>query len=577
MTQTPLSASDKPTRFRRVRAVLVALARKLKGRQPKQKLLTRLIVLNLVGLFILAGGILTLSESRQMLTSAYKKSLQAQAGIIAGALSQAARQDNFEFLEPSILQQLMGRRPSNDWQVRQAQAIMRNMRNVTDARLRLYANNGNLIIDSAELDRINVVARDLPPLPDDSVMQTGLQKLQSSIRRLIYGKSPVLNEITAADGYRLPEVASALKGQAASLQRQNQDGRDILTVAVPVQGYRAIIGALMISTRPGEIDAIIAEERRLVLELSLLALIISVITSLVAAGTIVVPVRRLATAMRGFGQNTPQLPGLESIPDLAQRGDEIGDLSSALRDMMQQLLQRIHTIDRFAADVAHELKNPLTSLHSAVQSLDQAKDDAQRRQLMEIIHNDIMRLNRLISDISNATRLDAELNRGESEVFDLASLADEMGAALAPDMAETHSIRLVVDTTAPCLVKAQKQRVAQIIDNLLTNAASFTEAGGNIFLTTRAEAGKALLLVADEGPGLVPQTEEKIFERFYTDRHRAPQKSVAVGHSGLGLSISRQIARAHGGDLSGTNRPDRSGAFFSLSLPLFSDDMRGDK
>jgi two-component system sensor histidine kinase ChvG len=413
VTQTPLSASDKPTRFRRVRAVLVALARKLKGRQPKQKLLTRLIVLNLVGLFILAGGILTLSESRQMLTSAYKKSLQAQAGIIAGALSQAARQDNFEFLEPSILQQLMGRRPSNDWQVRQAQAIMRNMRNVTDARLRLYANNGNLIIDSAELDRINVVARDLPPLPDDSVMQTGLQKLQSSIRRLIYGKSPVLNEITAADGYRLPEVASALKGQAASLQRQNQDGRDILTVAVPVQGYRAIIGALMISTRPGEIDAIIAEERRLVLELSLLALIISVITSLVAAGTIVVPVRRLATAMRGFGQNTPQLPGLESIPDLAQRGDEIGDLSSALRDMMQQLLQRIHTIDRFAADVAHELKNPLTSLHSAVQSLDQAKDDAQRRQLMEIIHNDIMRLNRLISDISNATRLDAYLFSGD--------------------------------------------------------------------------------------------------------------------------------------------------------------------
>lgn len=126
-------------------------------------------------------------------------------------------------------------------------------------------------------------------------------------------------------------------------------------------------------------------------------------------------------------------------------------------------------------------------------------------------------------------------------------------------------------------MEAQKQRVAQIIDNLLTNAASFTEAGGHIFLTTRAEDGQALLLVADEGPGLVPETEEKIFERFYTDRERAPQKPVAVGHSGLGLSISRQIARAHGGDLTGTNRPDRSGAFFSLSLPLLTDDMWDDK
>ena len=541
--------------------------------RPKQKLLARLIVLNMLGLLILAGGILTLSESRQVLTRAYTKSLQTQASIIASALSQATQQNNFEFFEPSILKQLNGRR-TNTWQVRQAQKIMRDMRNVTDARLRLYANNGNLIIDSGQLDRsINVVSRDLPPLLDSATVPSWLETIKSRGQHFIFGAKPVLNEITAADGFRLPEVAAALKGQAASLQRQNENGHDVLTVAVPVQGYRAIVGALMISTHPGEIDAIIAEERQLVFELSALALVISVITSLLIAGTILVPVRRLASAMRGFGGNMPQLPGLDSIPDLSRRGDEIGDLSLALRDMMQKLLLRINTIDRFAADVAHELKNPLTSLHSAVQSLDQAPSKAQQKELMAIIDNDLHRLNRLISDISNATRLDAELNRGESDIFDLSELAQEIGQALAVGYGETQNIKLIVQTNEPCLVMAQKPRIAQIIDNLVGNAVSFSTEGDRIFITTRVENGKAMLIVTDEGPGLADGTAEKIFDRFYTDRTQAPVKPKAskqfkAGNSGLGLSISRQIARAHGGDVIGSNRPDGQGAYFTLTLPL---------
>jgi len=542
-------------------------------KRPKQKLLARLIVLNMLGLLILAGGILTLSESRQVLTRAYTKSLQTQASIIASALSQATQQNNFEFFEPSILKQLNGRR-ANTWQIRQAQKIMRDMRNVTDARLRLYANNGNLIIDSMQLDRsINVVSRDLPPLLDNTIMPSWLEAIKNRGQHFIFGAKPVLNEITAADGFRLHEVATALKGQAASLQRQNENGHDVLTVAVPVQGYRAIVGALMISTHPGEIDAIIAEERQLVFELSGLALVISVITSLLIAGTIVVPVRRLASAMRGFGGTMPQLPGLDSIPDLSRRGDEIGDLSVALRDMMQKLLLRINTIDRFAADVAHELKNPLTSLHSAVQSLDQAPNKAQQKELMAIIDNDLHRLNRLISDISNATRLDAELNRGESDNFDLSELAQEIGQALAVGYGETQNIQLIVQTNEPCLVMAQKARIAQIIDNLIGNAASFSPEGSRIFITTRIESGKAMLIVADEGPGLADGTAEKIFDRFYTDRTQAPVKPMAgkqfkAGNSGLGLSISRQIARAHGGDVIGNNRPDGQGAYFTLMLPL---------
>ena len=248
-------------------------------------------------------------------------------------------------------------------------------------------------------------------MPDSNTMPGFMQGVMKSISALWRDPTPLLSELNAADGLRLTEVARALRGQAASAQRQSEEGGDILTVAVPVQGYRAIVGALMVSTRPGEIDALLAEERRLILQLSTIALAVNIITSLLLVANLVVPVRRLAAAMRGFGNTAPSLPGLEKIPDLSYRRDEIAELSGALRDMTERLLARINVIDRFAADVAHELKNPLTSLHSAVQSLDGSKDE-DRAQLMSIIHNDINRLNRLISDISKATRLDAELNFG---------------------------------------------------------------------------------------------------------------------------------------------------------------------
>jgi two-component system sensor histidine kinase ChvG len=247
--------------------------------------------------------------------------------------------------------------------------------------------------------------------------------------------------------------------------------------------------------------------------------------------------------------------------------------------MTGRLVERISTIDRFAADVAHELKNPLTSLHSAVQSIDQTDKKTKPEaygQMMDIIQNDVQRLNRLISDIANATRMDAELNRGASEAFDLSDLGEEMASALAPSLKEAHGVALVARSASPCPVAAQKARIAQIIDNLLTNAASFTPSGGRVFLTTQHHGDTVALIIADEGPGLAPDTQDKIFERFYTDRTNqpAPERSSPAslaGHSGLGLSISRQIARAHGGDLTADNRPDGTGAFFTLTLPVASD------
>ena len=552
-----------------------------------RSLIARLIGLNMLGLLVLVGGFLSFQESRQLLTNAYQQSLETQANLIAGALAPTAPADNpFQFFEPSIMNRLLQNGSRADWQLRDAETILARARLVSDSRLRLYARNGRLVLDSAHMDRsARVIAKSLPPMPGDATMPGMVQKIMRGITGLWRAQAPVLSEFNAADGARLSEVASALRGQAASAQRQSEEGGDILTVAVPVQGYRAIVGALMVSTRPGEIDALLAEERRLIFQLSAIALAVNIITSLLLAATMVVPVRRLAAAMRGFGSTSPSLPGLETIPDLSHRRDELGELSGALRDMTERLLARINVIDRFAADVAHELKNPLTSLHSALQSLDQSADD-DRAKLMLIIHNDINRLNRLISDISKATRLDAELNLEPSEMFDLSALAEELSGALAENFESENRVTLVARTDMACQVLGQKPRIAQIIDNLLTNAVSFTPSGGRVFLTTQQRDGEALLLIADEGPGLAADTQEKIFQRFYTDRsaqptHETPDKQdksalghAGLGHSGLGLSISRQIARAHGGDLIADNRPDGTGAYFTLSLPLADEPRR---
>jgi two-component system, OmpR family, sensor histidine kinase ChvG len=561
-----------------------------KPRQPirptlLRSLIARLLAFNMLGLLILVGGFLTLQESRQILTNAYQQSLEAQANLVAGALAQTARpQSPFEFLEPNMLEHLFPGANPAQWQIREAGQVISRARMVSNSRMRLYARNGRLLLDSAHLDRsARIISRALPPMQEEG-MAGFVGYIFDAASRFWKQPKPLLTEINAANGGRLAEVVSALNGQAASAQRQSEAGGDILTVAVPVQGYRTVVGALMVSTPPGEINALLGQERQLILQLSAIALAVNIGTSLLLAATMVLPVRRLAAAMRGFSGNAPNLPGLETIPDLSHRGDEIAELSQALRDMTERLLSRINTIDRFAADVAHELKNPLTSLHSAVQTLEQAGANAaadptnpDHARLMQIIHHDINRLNRLISDISKATRLDAELNLGESQKFDLSRLAADLAEGLQDNFQQDHGVALVSHTQAACAVLAQQPRIAQIIDNLLINAVSFTPSGGRVFLTTRIDGDKALLMVADEGPGLAPDTQDKIFERFYTDRSKQPDRDASqrLDHSGLGLSISRQIARAHGGDLTADNRPDTPGAYFTLSLPLAAGGLRG--
>ena len=305
--------------------------------------------------------------------------------------------------------------------------------------------------------------------------------------------------------------------------------------------------------------------------------------SALLAGTIAEPMRKLAEAADRVRRGVKQR---QEIPDFTDRKDEIGHLSGALRDMTRALFSRMEATERFAADVAHELKNPLTSLRSAVETLPIARNDISRGRLLDVIQHDVRRLDRLISDISDASRLDAELARGDMDVVDLAKLVHALvDVAREGPREDGVTVALTIERGAPdgkrrsgdWLAFGHDSRLGQVINNLIDNARSFSEPGGQVRVTLRrvrvaAQEGQPLrrgfeIWVDDDGPGIPAHAFERIFERFYTDR---PTQSFGQ-NSGLGLSISRQIVEAHGGSISATNRLDAEenilGARFVVFLP----------
>ncbi len=257
------------------------------------------------------------------------------------------------------------------------------------------------------------------------------------------------------------------------------------------------------------------------------------------------------------------------IPDFSHRDDEIGDLSDALRAMTEALRARLDAIEGFAADVAHEIKNPLTSLRSAVETVVRVEDPEQQKKLMSIILDDIQRMDRLITDISDASRLDAELSREETESVDVCRLLELIVEVQQATDDETQPrFEMAVPKSQRLLVTGLEDRLGQVFRNLISNAASFSPPGGTIFLSAREEDGWILIEVADEGPGIPPDSLENVFNRFYSER---PSGEKFGTHSGLGLSISRQIIEAHGGRIWAENRIDARkqivGARFCIRLP----------
>jgi two-component system, OmpR family, sensor histidine kinase ChvG len=340
---------------------------------------------------------------------------------------------------------------------------------------------------------------------------------------------------------------------------------------VPVQRFRAVRGALMLQTQGGDIDQIVEAERLFIVKVFLIAAGVMVVLSMLLAGTIAGPVRRLAD---GAERVHRRIKSRVEIPDFTLRRDEIGHLSGALRNMTNALYSRIEAIERFAADVAHELKNPLTSLRSAVETLPLAKSEDSRARLLSIIQHDVKRLDRLISDISDASRLDAELQRQEAAPVDLTKLLTTLVTIANEVKQDGVSVTLSFEGGAAraFLVPGHDIRLGQVVDNLIDNARSFSPQDGTVRIMCRRLRNEVEIVTDDDGPGVRPEALEKIFERFYTDR---PHQGFGQ-NSGLGLSISKQIVEGHGGRMWVENRmgvptadgtPKVLGARFILRLP----------
>jgi two-component system sensor histidine kinase ChvG len=336
---------------------------------------------------------------------------------------------------------------------------------------------------------------------------------------------------------------------------------------VPIQRFRTVRGALLLQTQGGDIEQIVEAERFAIMKVALIAACVMVVLSLLLAGTIAGPVRRLADAAEHVRR---RIQSRVEIPDFTRRRDEIGHLSGTLRAMTDALYSRIEAIESFAADVAHELKNPLTSLRSAVETIPLARNDDARKRLLAVIEHDVRRLDRLISDISDASRLDAELQRQDVAPVDLRKLLTTV-ASVANEIHRENdvTVTLTFDGTS-FVVPGHDSRLGQVFNNLIDNARSFSPRGGQVRVACRRLRDAVQVVIDDDGPGIRPDALEKIFERFYTDR---PHQGFGQ-NSGLGLSISKQIVEAHGGELWAENRlgtdgdePAVLGARFTVKLP----------
>ena len=371
------------------------------------------------------------------------------------------------------------------------------------------------------------------------------------------------------------QLDRALKGQLAVTGGAGTSDTTLFAALSPVRGPDGqVIGAIAVASARGEIDALVRYEREQVLQMFVIALLVSIGLSLVLASTIANPLSDLAAAAElGRDRDARHMsPGRVRIPDLSARPDEIGRLSVAMRGMVAALYDRIDANEQFAADVAHEIKNPLASLRSAVGSLHYVKKDEQRTRLLEVIDHDVRRLDRLVSDISNASRLDSELVKEEEEEFNLLKTLGNLTEYLG-QQAREKGVDFITDFPGdPIRIRGLEARLAQVFVNLITNAISFCDKGDAVRVWARKRENRVLVVVEDTGPGIPEQALTKIFKRFYSER---PEKQFG-NHSGLGLAISKQIIEAHGGVIWAENiRPtdaditsDPLGARFVVGLPV---------
>ena len=539
---------------------------KARSHGPFSSLSLRILAVNLAAPVLLVLGLLFLDEYEDTLIATELEALHTQGELIAASLGESAvvvETENADF--PSFI-------PNGNLRIIQpdtARQLVRRLAGLAQLRARLFDRDGNLIADSRLLQgpggEVQVI--DLPPLAEDKLDQWLRQAYVTATGRFGLGRD--LEAYTergnsVASDYK--EVMAALEqGETGDAVRLRADREKMLTVAVPVQFYRQVVGAVFISRDGRNIDKRLFAVRGSILAMFGWVLGLTILTSIYLASTIGRPLRILAEAAEKVRHAKTRR---HSIPDMTHRSDEIGELSGALREMTESLWQRLDAIESFAADVAHELKNPLTSLRSAVETVARVKDPEQQKKLMSIILDDVSRLDRLISDISDASRLDAELSRAETGPVKLGALLDALAQMQnANDDTKAPKVNLEIAAAESLTITGLEGRLAQVFRNLIVNAVSFSPPGGTITVRATREGPFACVDVLDQGPGIPAGKEKAIFERFYSER---PEAEKFGTHSGLGLSISKQIVEAHRGIISAGNRNDGggTGARFIVRLPL---------
>lgn len=515
----------------------------------------RILAVNVGALLILGFGLLYSGQYERELIRTEITSLEGEGKLLAAALAEGGVRETIDG-DPILAEDL-------------ARHMLRKLTEGHGSRTLIFARTGALLLDTHQMQGPSGVVEIMPLDPPFTTLSFADKALFYAEKFLDFLPTrlrlPKYPETMGNTAQSYPHVLDAMNGQSIATAWRDSDGQVVITIPIPIQSLKNVLGVVLLIEQGDTIDQAVRTVQFMVIKLFLVALLVTLLLSIYLSETIARPLMRLADAADGVRRS---LLLKDEIPDFSWRKDEIGTLSSAMRDMTYALAERIDAIGNFAADVAHEIKNPLASVKSAVETLPLVKDEAQRNKLLAILDQDVSRLNRLITDISNASRLDADISRAEKISLDMADLVKNVIAAEVSSRGVQGRVLLDVQSNQKFNLSGNAIQLAQVLRNLVDNALSFLSPDGTVRVHLFDEKGKICLTVENDGAPIPEANLETVFERFYTERPVAEKFGL---HSGLGLSISRQIVRAHQGSIAATNIKSADGAYkgvrFTILLP----------
>ena len=564
-------------------AIWSGLSRGWVARTIGTSLRRRILLANLLGLAGLLLAMLYLSLHHGWLLDAKVELLKSVSRISAESIAYRAINERAVFDPNRIPEKAVTRAKRDDAfaalelpiEPQQAAVVLKKLVGPADLRARIYSPKGTLIVNSETLFS-NGNMSDPSDIADEPAPR--LRNFWTRLHYWVINKElKVYRELGTANGFLYPEVkAAAQEGRETPILLLNKRGQQIVSMAEPIKRGNKILGVLLLSTKPGDIDDVLWDERWLILQIAAIALVVSVGSSLLLERTVAGPMRKLSEAANHVTHN---ISARQELPDLTDRRDEVGQTGRAFVSMTSALYRRIEASEKFAADVAHELKNPLAAARSTAEALTYAKTDEDRAELVGEIQTELKRLNRLINDVANASRLDAELARQEMQALDVRSVLSNIEAMFRDMLADdTRKIRLIIEPGMSSLftIRGNDGRLGQVFTNLIDNALSFSPEDGTVTVRAKPYGQRVEVSVEDEGPGIPPDKLSQIFDRFYSDRPATDAKRGK--NSGLGLSISREIIVSHNGEVFAENRattamPQLKGARFTVRLPLVAGDL----